>query len=311
MRDRCPICLKPTPVTLLADTTKCNVSCKVCGDYWISMQAAAAAASGNLVLDEKRHILSGAIRNLSEQGVKVEILKPENIETIKASVSVPSDPFERIDLLLKYLLRKTGETGEFEKLDAHTLYPILFAKTPSQFSYYVQKAHELGYIERDSGSTNVDRHRLALGGWRRLTELRKYERKSDQAFVAMWFDDSLNEVWKSGFYPALKQAGYNPIRIDWVEHNEKICDMIVATIRKSGLLVADVTGHRESVYFEVGFAMGLGMPVIWTCRNDYIKNLPFDTRQYNHIVWSDSEDLKEKLINRIEATLPIRPRKRL
>jgi metal-responsive CopG/Arc/MetJ family transcriptional regulator len=36
-----------------------------------------------------------------------------------------------------------------------------------------------------------------------------------------------------------------------------------------------------------------------------------DTRQYNHIVWSDSVDLKKKLINRIEATLPIRPRRGL
>jgi hypothetical protein len=36
-----------------------------------------------------------------------------------------------------------------------------------------------------------------------------------------------------------------------------------------------------------------------------------DTHQYNHIVWSDSVDLKKKLINRIEATLPIRPRRGL
>jgi hypothetical protein len=52
--------------------------------------------------------------------------------------------------------------------------------------------------------------------------------------------------------------------------------------------------------------MGLGMPVIWTCREDDVDNLHFDTRQYNHIVWAEPADLKEKLALRIEATLPNR-----
>jgi len=30
--------------------------------------------------------------------------------------------------------------------------------------------------------------------------------------------------------------------------------------------------------------MGLGRQVIWTCRDDDLKNVHFDTRQYNHIV---------------------------
>jgi len=48
--------------------------------------------------------------------------------------------------------------------------------------------------------------------------------------------------------------------------------------------------------------MGLGTPVIWTCRNDQIEALPFDTRQYNHVGWKDGEDLCEKLADRILAT---------
>jgi nucleoside 2-deoxyribosyltransferase len=127
----------------------------------------------------------------------------------------------------------------------------------------------------------------------------------------MWFDSSLDEVWENGFKAALKQVGYNPIRVDLTEHNEKICDRIIAEVRKSGLVVADFTGQRGGVYFEAGFAMGLGIPVIWSCRDTDVKELHFDTRQYNHIVWTDPADLKKKLINRIEATLPIRPSKGL
>jgi len=107
-----------------------------------------------------------------------------------------------------------------------------------------------------------------------------------------------------GFSPALEENGYVPMRIDAVQHNEKIDDRIIAEIRRSGLLVADVTGQRGGVYFEAGFAMGLGIPVIWTCRDDEIANVHFDTRQYNHVVWSTPSDLREKLNLRIQASLP-------
>lgn len=122
----------------------------------------------------------------------------------------------------------------------------------------------------------------------------------------MWFDKQLKPAWDNGFEPALKATGYEPIRVDHVQHNNKIDDQIIADIRLSGLLVADFTGNRGGVYFEAGFAMGLGIPVIWTCSDTKIdvENLHFDTRQYNHILWSTPEDLKVKLQNRIAATIP-------
>jgi nucleoside 2-deoxyribosyltransferase len=73
--------------------------------------------------------------------------------------------------------------------------------------------------------------------------------------------------------------------------------------------VADFTGQRHGVYFEAGFAQGLGLPVIWTCREDHVKNLHFDTRQQNHITWEQSDDLREKLKNRIWAVIGLGPHK--
>lgn len=49
--------------------------------------------------------------------------------------------------------------------------------------------------------------------------------------------------------------------------------------------------------------LGIRMPVIWTCRHDLIDQVHFDTRQYNHIVWRDSQDLQLQLKNRILAVL--------
>jgi nucleoside 2-deoxyribosyltransferase len=95
-----------------------------------------------------------------------------------------------------------------------------------------------------------------------------------------------------------------PVRIDRVHHNEKICDKVVAEIRMCQFLVADVTLQRPGVYFEAGFAMGLGRAVIWSCREDDLKNVHFDTRQYNHIVWKDPSNLRTQLTDRIKATIP-------
>jgi nucleoside 2-deoxyribosyltransferase len=120
----------------------------------------------------------------------------------------------------------------------------------------------------------------------------------------MRFTDDLREVYAEAVKPALHSTGFRAIRVDLIEHNGKIDDRIIAEIRKSLLVVVDFTGHRQNVYFEAGFALGLGRHVIWTCRDSDIAHAHFDTRQYNHLVWRDAADLRERLQNRIEATIP-------
>ena len=149
---------------------------------------------------------------------------------------------------------------------------------------------------------------MTEAGWGRIAELERGEKQKEsrQVFVAMSFNSSLDEVWKEGFQKAIDLTGYKALRMDFKEHNEKICDSIIAEIRKSRFIVADFTDHRGGVYYEAGFAKGLGMEVIWTCRETDLKNTHFDTRQYNHIPWNDEKDRFEKLKRRIEATIPIK-----
>jgi hypothetical protein len=79
--------------------------------------------------------------------------------------------------------------------------------------------------------------------------------------------------------------------------------VILCEIRRSHFVVADFTLQRQNVYFEAGFAEALGLQVIYTCREDDIKNAHFDIRQRNHIVWNAPEELKDELKNRIGATI--------
>ena len=68
--------------------------------------------------------------------------------------------------------------------------------------------------------------------------------------------------------------------------------------------------EREvAVYYEAGFAHGLNLPVIFTCKDDAIGTLHFDTEHYNHIVWTTPEKIYAmKLKNRILAVLGEGPR---
>jgi hypothetical protein len=142
---------------------------------------------------------------------------------------------------------------------------------------------------------------------------------SPQAFVALWFHDETNQVWRQGIMPAIKDAGYEPLRIDNKPTNGKICDEIISEIKNSRFLVADFTCrlielegvksalHRGGVYYEAGFAMGHGIDVIFTCRADCIDHLHFDTRQFSHIKWKNPSDLRNQLYHRISRTIGVRP----
>ena len=137
-----------------------------------------------------------------------------------------------------------------------------------------------------------------------------------QVFVAMWFDPTLDNIYKEGFKKGIAQAGYAPYRVDQdAHHSDKLDDRVLAGIRQSRIMVADFTCEeitREggdkpeglpngNVHYEAGFAHGLGLPVIYTCRQDCKGYLRFDTRQINHIFWRDAADLARQLQVRLKG----------
>jgi len=134
----------------------------------------------------------------------------------------------------------------------------------------IQIVKNIGLLS-DAGST-IGRMVCAptAAGWERIESLQTKAVMSEQAFVAMWFDSSMGDAYKNGFVPAIDKAGYKPLRIDKKHHVNKIDDEILAEIRRSRFVVSDFTCEsskvRGGVYFEAGFAMGLGIPVIWTAR---------------------------------------------
>jgi hypothetical protein len=76
---------------------------------------------------------------------------------------------------------------------------------------------------------------------------------------------------------------------------DRLCTQMeaIAEIRRSRFVVADYTGHRGGVYFEAGFALGLGLIVIPTCRADEVPKLHFDIKHLNTLLWSTPAELAD------------------
>jgi hypothetical protein len=241
-----------------------------------------------------------------------------------ATEIAPLPVLSRIDRLLQYFEFKTARisdtilitfTNENSPGDSNGLEALAWTESlkNDEIFYLLNTLIIQGWIEGQGP------WRLTPVGYGRIEELGYVHANSSQVFVAMWFSEEMDEVYQNGFHLGITESGYKPLRIDRKEHSNKIDDEIISEIRRSKLLVADFSCElletagvkkpipRGGVYFEAGFAKGLGIPVIWTCRKDLIDYVHFDTRQFNHILWSDADELKKGLINRIGADVGFGP----
>ncbi len=240
-------------------------------------------------------------------GISEPIVSTPEIEEAKISTSLKV--WERVDRILYYFLQHSETLNQhfsYHFSDKHITDEYLKAWSESfqksEILYLLDYCCEQGWLD-----VKMSEYWLTVDGHKYLDHLNRKTINSSQAFVAMWFDDEMNEAWAKGFRPGIEEAGYEAVRIDKKDYNDKIDDEIIAEIRRSCFVVADFThgkkGARGGVYYEAGFAHGMGIGVIFTCRKDNLNEVHFDVRQYNHIVWNSEDELKTNLKNRIVATL--------
>lgn len=281
--------------------------CDRCGNYQVEKFVDLAYRDA---LAEELFPLSPIARDHWECLGTPLLITKHNVDDLKSRLPREHDVTDKAQRLLRALARRTEHPGYRVKIDPGKDYPLAYAATNGEFRYYWQHLVSLGWID-----CNLNSHflliRLTPEGWAEIERLRHTNVESEKVFVAMRFgDEELDSAYDDGMQPAIEQdCGYRPIRVDREEYLGCIDDRMIAEIRESRFVVADVTEQRQGVYFEAGFALGFGLPVIWACRDDDIEKVHFDTRQQNHIVWADPGDLREKLTNRIRAVIGLGPNK--
>ena len=246
---------------------------------------------------------------------RIPHLDSDEIESISRQPFLPVE--QRLDRFLRALRdRLPGYPSDPIELPFDSdIMNIIRASTESGSDYY-----DLDWLASEAANARLVRepkdkaYALTLEGMKRL-EGQGYGQLSNQAFVAMWFDDEVKAAYDDGIEPAIKDAGYRAVRIDRKDFITKIDDEIIAEIRRSRFLVCDFTcrliknksqridNARGSVYYEAGFAHGLNIPVIFTCRNDLLKYVHFDVNHYPTITWKSPQDIRKPLRDRIAAVI--------
>lgn len=120
-----------------------------------------------------------------------------------------------------------------------------------------------------------------------------------KCFIASAFGkDDVNAIYDRVINPTLKKLNIQALRVDRVNHNDKIDRKIIELITACDFVIADLSYARPSVYYEAGFAEGLSKAVIYLARFDHTKQkegddegnlrIHFDLLTQNIILWKNN-----------------------
>ncbi len=275
------------------------------GQYRISGQAAATIRSGYLDEVAKARLTTVLIDRRSEHE-GVPIVDCTLVEEAKTALELQRP--ERAERLLKHIAESELSSPDHPVALGHPIVPEALAYSESwndgQVRMLLQHLEGEGWLTVE-GLPDEIQCTVTVSGHDHVAGAE--EPIGREAFVAMWFDTSMNDAYKNGIEPGIRDAGFVPMRIDEKKDANRIDDDILEAIRQARFIVADMThgseGVRGSVYFEAGFARGCGLEIIYCCHRGCIDQLPFDTRQYHHIVWDTPEELRAELVERIRARI--------
>jgi nucleoside 2-deoxyribosyltransferase len=274
-----------------------NVSCPRCGTWCGALDLVVPDIRGahpNLIAG-----LQAYIRQANELGQKVVQLTSDNWRQFAEEHTQTPVP-RKLEMLLRWYERQSAYAGDVIET-WENIYPLVDAQNDKEVVFLRATLAKQGLIETEpSKQAGIQ---ISAKGWEYLHPPSAGGIRG-VCFVAMSFDHSLNEVYEDGIRKALEiDCGYTALRVDRVHHNDVITDRIVAGIREAQFVVADFTLHRPAVYYEAGFAKGLGREVVRTCRDTDFDKLCFDTRQFMHIKWTEAADLRSALSAHIKGTL--------
>lgn len=144
---------------------------------------------------------------------------------------------------------------------------------------------------------------LLMQSWKSI-EIRnfKIERRLPICFIAMQFTPEFNSLYQQVIKPTCEEFDYEVIRADDFYTNGLIIEDILRSIRTASLIIADVTPNNPNVYYEVGFAHGIGKTTILLSDRNREK-LPFDISGFRTLFYENSIGGKSEVEARLRLHL--------
>ena|ERR1039457_5259633 len=132
--------------------------------------------------------------------------------------------------------------------------------------------------------------------------------RPNTAFIMMAIDKNqpdLEDI-KNAFKDVCREFGITAMTADEIEHESGVTDRILEEIETNEFLIADLTGERPNVYYEIGHAHALNKRVHLFRKTG--TKLHFDVAHRKCPEYVNTTDLKEQLRKRM-VTLTNKPQK--
>jgi len=126
-------------------------------------------------------------------------------------------------------------------------------------------------------------------------------------FVIQPFDNGkFDKRFEETFLPAIAQAGFHAYRVDKDVRVEVPIEAIESGIRDSAICLADITMDNPNVWYELGFALAAGKPIVMVCSSEREGRYPFDIQHRSVIRYqvdarSDFEQLQSQITGKLKA----------
>lgn len=123
-------------------------------------------------------------------------------------------------------------------------------------------------------------------------------------FCAMPFDSVFDDVFHYAMRSAAEDSGLTARRVDQEEYLGGVESRIRGLIRESAVVVADLSGSNPNVTYEVGYADGLGKPVVLICSTPFADS-PFNVAHLNTLEYAQGQtnQLAQRLATRVTTAL--------
>jgi hypothetical protein len=134
--------------------------------------------------------------------------------------------------------------------------------------------------------------------------------RTNFCFVVMSLQGNpvLETYYKEAVQKTVEHVGLQCIRVDQQQFTGGITDQIRRNLDEARVVIVDTTEDRPNCYFEAGYAVARGKPIIWLRLNapTMVKTgIEFDLKDYKHILYTTAEDLRIKLERELRYQLQL------
>lgn len=260
--------------------------------------------------DPRRAVLSHAVRRMQREN-EWPTLSNKMYTDILLKDALPK-PVEQAENMLLWLGNAADDSDSKVHVSCEELQATIGSSRTNSILYIANHLQSKGLLTySESDNTQPDPQlvfQMTLPGWQEFDSLLRRSPQSRTFFMAMKFGEpELNDMVDTVFRPAVEATGYNLLVLTDEPRAGLIDDQLRVEIRRSRLLIADITHKNPGAYWEAGFAEGLGKPVIYTCRESEFNGgaSHFDTNHHLTVLWSSEKDeVLRRLKATIRATLP-------